>query len=117
MSNKSNTTEVSAPSASTLAFGPKEIKAKYASLVGELMEAGTIVSGKSASCGKNVFLSIYAGMLVEMGVIPPAAYAATFAVLDELPANASAMRQDFEKWGEVAAASAKGSALASKYGG
>ena len=115
MKNDTNTT---APSASaSLAFGPKDIRAKYESLVDEFAAAGAITLGKSASCSKATFLSIYAAMLAEMGVIAPEHVSAAYSIFDELPANASAMRQDFEKWNEAEAASSKkANALLGKYG-
>jgi hypothetical protein len=112
---ENNTAETSANTAPS--FGPKEVKAKYEQLVNGYAADKLIILGKDAQCGKATFLSIYAAMLAEMGVIPPASVPAAYAILDALPANASAMRQDFEKWNDVEAqASKKANALLGKYG-
>jgi hypothetical protein len=115
--NQENNTAADTSSTTAASFGPKEVKAKYEKLVNGYADEKLLTLGKDAQCGKATFLSIYAAMLAEMGVIPPASVPAAYAVFDALPANASAMRQEFEKWNQgEQASSKKANALLGKYG-
>ena len=115
--NMKANTENNTAAAETLTFTPKDVRTKFNDLIEELIEGGSVKTGKEASCGKDTYIMILAGMLVEMGVIPPARYEAALSVFDAIPAaNASAMKQLFEKWNESEAAiSKKSNALAAKY--
>lgn len=103
--------------ASALAFSPKDTRRHFEAAVEEAKEAGHLKTGKDAQCGKVLYSSLLIDVLIRLSILPPSHAQAAFEALDALPANASAMRQELEKWDESeAAASKKSAALLSKYG-
>lgn len=91
-----------------------EIKAEYAALIDEMVSAGDIEIGSKARCGKQQYTTILAVMLAKTGVLPPERIADAAEVLSALPANASAMRQEWERWGESSSPTAANN-LAAKW--